>query len=462
MRSLLLSWLVAVAVLLGAALAFAEGPNKPVDVAPIGSASVSASVAPSASAAPTAPSTTWLPVGGTAPMPGGVAVAKNALPPGADYPDAGPSRAIFPVQKLPLRFFHDKHVVGQKLACTYCHTQAEKSTSSADDLLPKKHDPCNDCHSIDEKAPLKDDSPPARCDACHQNVTITNGVASVPKVSLPKPNLKMNHKAHAQKGIACTSCHGQVGQLELATRDQLPRMKNCLTCHQNPEPGGPGKKLARSECSTCHVTKKDGVLETMFASGVMMPPKWLKNAQHGTDWLNRHKKVAGADSAFCGNCHKESECVDCHDGKTKPKLVHPNDWLSAHPIAARFDDPKCSSCHSQTNFCLPCHTRVGLTPSSPSGVGTAVRFHPPASIWSAEKRVPGHHSFEAQKNLSACVSCHVERDCVICHGTKGVGGKGSSPHGTSFMTKCSTMYAKNPRPCFVCHSIDDKTLAVCK
>lgn len=449
------TWLVALAVLLGAVLAVAE-ESKPLAAKPAPSASVSASASV---ALP------WAPVGGLAPMPGGVFVPKNALPPGADFPDPGPSRAIYPAQKLPLRFFHVKHVKDQKIACKYCHPLAEKSTSSADDLLPKKHEPCLECHAIDEKKPEKSETPPARCDACHQNVVVTNGVAVVPKVVMPKPNLKMNHAAHAKKGIACAECHGDVGSLELGTRDQLPRMKGCFGCHQNPEPGGPSTLKtagAKSACSTCHVTRKDGVLETMFASGVLMPPKWLKNAQHGSDFLTRHKKVAGADSAFCGNCHKEQECVDCHDGKTKPKLVHPNDWLSTHAIAARFDDPKCSSCHAQQNFCLPCHTRVGITPSSPNGVASSLRFHPAASVWSGSKKGPMHHAVEAQKNLMACISCHVERDCVVCHGTTGVGGKGASPHGTSFATSCAVQFSKNPRPCFVCHTLGDKALGVCK
>lgn len=456
------AWLLALAVSLGAVLALADGtPNGPTTVG----ASPSASTSASASAvAPVA--TSWVPVGGTAPIPGGGVVPKTVLPPGADFPDPGPSRAVYPVQKLPLRFFHDKHVEKEKLACKTCHPLADKSTSAGDDLLPKKHDLCIDCHSIDEKNPQKADSPPARCDACHLGVTITGGVASVPKVVLPKPNLKMNHQAHAKKGIACAECHGEVGKLELATRDQLPRMKGCFGCHQSSDAGGPKANKsagAKSACSTCHLTRKDGVLETLFVSGVLLPPKWLKNAQHGSDWLVRHKKVAGADSGFCGSCHREQECVDCHDGKTKPKLVHPNDWLSTHAIAARFDDPKCSSCHSQTNFCLPCHTRVGVAPSSPSGIASSIRFHPPAVTWQGPKKGPGHHALEAQKNIMACVSCHVERDCVVCHGTTGVGGKGAgNPHGSSFTSGCAVQFGKNPRPCFVCHLPSDKNLTQCK
>lgn len=428
--------LVACATLLGAALAGAAPDDKP--------------------AAKPQPS----PSSGLSPMPGGSVTPKKLLPPGADWPDKGPSSAIYPSQRIPIRFNHQVHVGGiSKLACTRCHQNADKSTSASDDLLPKKHDACIGCHAIDEKQPEKKDDPPARCDACHLGVKADDkGTIVLAKVVLPTPNLKMNHKAHAAKGVLCVQCHGEVGELELATRDQLPRMKGCLGCHQ----GGDASKGAKSDCKTCHLTEKDGTLKQMFASGVLLPPKWLKNSAHASDWIERHKKVAGADSGFCANCHTESYCVACHDGKTKPKSVHPNDWLATHEIAARFDQPKCASCHSQQNFCLPCHTRVGIAQSSPAGVAAPVRFHPDPTVWSAPKRVPGHHSYEAQKNINACVSCHVERDCVVCHGTQGVGGAGANPHGASFVSKCDTMFAKNPRPCFVCHDPDDPKLKPCR
>lgn len=57
---------------------------------------------------------------------------------------------------------------------------------------------------------------------------------------------------------------------------------------------------------------------------------------------------------------------------------------------------------------------------------------------------PGHHGFEAERNLNACVSCHTERDCVTCHGALGVGG-GFDPHKNGFMGGCATqMRRKSP------------------
>lgn len=420
-----------------------------------GSATVSASASGSGSAAVSPLSYAH----GVSPMPAGSAVPKGWLPAGADDPDRGPSLAIYPAQRLTVRMNHKTHAGKLALRCERCHAASTTSTKASDWLLPTKHEACQDCHAIDERDPVKAATPGARCDFCHLGATsaLASGVwtTSVVRLQIPTANLKMSHKAHADAGAKCQACHGEVQSLELATRDQLPRMKGCFGCHTA---GGSAK--AKTACTTCHLADKSGLrLQTMFTSGRLLPPKWLKNASHGADWLDRHKRVAGLDSGFCANCHREQECTDCHDGKVRPRSVHPNDWLNMHPVSARMDAPKCTSCHSTSGFCVPCHTRVGVANGSPSGVKT-MRFHP--ADWATGKRVPGDHSYEAQKNITACVSCHVERDCAVCHASKGVGGGGANPHGAGFTAKCDVMYAKNPRPCLVCHAPDDRDLARCR
>jgi nitrate reductase cytochrome c-type subunit len=105
--------------------------------------------------------------------------------------------------------------------------------------------------------------------------------------------------------------------------------------------------------------------------------------------------------------------------------------------------------------------RVGVAESSPPNAKDSSRFHPPKSIWSDPPRRPGHHSFEAERNLNQCVSCHTERDCVVCHGALGVGG-GFDPHQNGFVNGCGTQFRRNPRPCLVCHEPTDRDLSRCK
>ena len=415
---------------------------------------------------------------GLAPLAGDQPVPLKWLPPGAFEPDTGPSDVIYPQQQITVRFNHSKHLtrtVGAK--CTTCHRKANTSTSAADSLVPTG-EVCDACHSTDHTDLSKvkpGDDDMGQCGFCHLGYKASDGNA-VAETHLPRANLLFNHKAHVDRNIGCAKCHGAVDELELATRDQLPRMRGCFGCHQMSDAAARGE--AKSACDTCHLrgdttperreagrtetTVLQGtIIKTMFASGTLLPPRWLHNAEHTPDFIARHKLVAADDSAFCANCHKEDFCADCHDGRVRPRSVHPGDYLNMHATEARMATQNCTSCHREQSFCIDCHMRVGVSESSPPDVRDSGRFHPPKAIWSDPPRKPGHHSFEAERNLNACVSCHIERDCVVCHGALGVGA-GFDPHQAGFSGGCSTQFRRNPRPCFVCHEKGDTVLAQCR
>ncbi|MGO9707874.1 MAG: cytochrome c3 family protein [Polyangiaceae bacterium] len=378
----------------------------------------------------------------------------------------------FPPQQYTLRFNHKFHIndsSGPRLKCATCHKAALTSESARDLLIPKG-DVCDNCHMSDhsnlDKVTPGDDAE-GKCGFCHVGYKPEHGNL-VARFEPPRANMVFNHKKHLDRNIQCAQCHGDVGQLELATRDQLPRMRGCFTCHQMADSAARG--TAKSDCLVCHVATEatqngsrggNARMRTAFVSGEMHPPRWLHDAEHGPDWIFRHRQIAGNDSQFCANCHREDYCTDCHDGKVRPHSVHPSDYISMHPIEARMATVKCQSCHEEQSFCLQCHQRLGISMSGPTAVRESGRFHPPKEIWSDPPRQPGHHSFEAEKNLNQCVSCHVERDCVVCHGAQGIGG-GFNPHRSSFAVGCATQFRRNPRPCFVCHEPGDGVLAQCR
>jgi hypothetical protein len=410
-------------------------------------------------------------VSGLAPLPGNAEVPLADRPPGAFAGDGGPSPVIFPPEELSIRFNHRKHVRELGIGCTTCHDRAPRSKQSSDSLLPPPTR-CDACHHSNHRNLSAVTSEPdfliSQCGFCHVGYKPGDG-NKVARMRMPPPNLKMNHAAHLARNIGCAQCHGNVDSIELATRDQLPRMRGCFNCHQLP---APARGEARGECTTCHLTER-GLMKTAFASGRLVPPHWLHDAGHGADWIERHKRIAGNDSKLCATCHSEKYCVDCHDGRVRPRKVHPNDWISMHPMAARQNSPNCTSCHRQQSFCIGCHQRAGVTLSGPyenfAGRG---RFHPPKSVWTDPPRSSGHHSWEAQRNLAACVSCHVERDCAICHSTGRVGGRGAglpgdrgqgvNPHPVGFKDRCSGAMRRNARPCLVCHDPADPKLLECR
>jgi Class III cytochrome C family len=415
---------------------------------------------------------------------GALNVPEALRPPGAFAGDGGPSPVIFPEQSLPLRFNHQKHVKGLGVACFTCHPGATTSQKSSDVLLPPPTR-CDGCHGTNHRdlsqVTTGESRPLGQCSFCHEGYDPRQpGV--VARVFVPKPNLRFNHQKHVVgTRLACARCHGKVEELTMATRDQLPRMKQCIGCHVlGTDDAGSARALvgksarpkASGACSTCHLAEASGLLTTQFASGKLLPPPWLHDAGHDADFIRRHKLVAGDDSRFCASCHQERFCVGCHDGNVRPRQIHPNDFLSQHAMAARQDNPRCVSCHQQQSFCLTCHQRAGVALSGPTGnFVNRGRFHPPKSVWTDGGRSPSHHAWEAQRNLNACVSCHQERDCMLCHATRSVGGMGPNlghpgpgvnPHPPGFGSRCQQALRQNARPCLACHLPTDPELLKCR
>jgi hypothetical protein len=408
-------------------------------------------------------------VHGLSPLPGDAPLPLAWRPPGSLPDDGGPSHVVFPAQKLTIRFNHRLHV-GLGAGCGLCHAAAYESRSSRDRLLPDGTR-CDGCHATDHadlsRVRGAANDLMAQCAYCHIGYRPEHG-NRVERLVMPAPNLLFDHRAHLARNIGCGQCHGAVDRVELATREQLPRMRGCLTCHHAP---APAQGRAGGECTTCHVANAAGRMQTEFASGTLEPPDWMQEMAHDADFIARHREAAGADSRFCANCHSERECVDCHDGRVRPRSVHPSDWLNLHATAAEQAAQDCTSCHRHQSFCLGCHQRAGVGLSGPyANFAGRGRFHPPASQWTQGRPGPGHHAWEAQRNLNTCASCHVERDCAVCHATTAMGGTGAfsggarstNPHPPGFFRDCGSALRSNARPCLVCHAPADPNLGRCR
>ena len=196
-----------------------------------------------------------------------------------------------------------------------------------------------------------------------------------------------------------------------------------------------------------------------------MPSGSMRGDAHDLRFRKEHAAVAAGDEAYCASCHKRAFCVDCHNGTQKPMDFHANDYVSIHPVDARRGTPDCGSCHRLQTFCTGCHSRMGVGDDEkttgfqlPSRVqpGEAVtrRFHP-EGWWTrtndprTARRSASNHSFEAQRNIASCASCHREEFCVGCHKADG-----ANPHPASWAgsPRCKALAARAGRMCLRCHS----------
>jgi hypothetical protein len=313
--------------------------------------------------------------------------------------DAPPSAIIYPAQELPVSFDHTQHLQ-RGAACVDCHTTAESSTRSSDDLIPK----------------------PAACDACHHDRDVTSQLA---RVVVPAPNLKFNHQLHTRQEIACKTCHGDLE-----------------------------KEGVHIACATCHLTQPDGRLVTDFPDGKLAPSGQILGDAHDASWDMDHRHVAASAQASCMSCHKQEDCVDCHQGTSKPLAFHQNDYLTYHPVEARRNDPDCQSCHRLQTFCTGCHARSGVNadPVTSEFQAPKFAFHP--SDWVTDLASPlrhaTDHSFQAQRNIRACASCHREDFCA----TAGCHRDTVSPHPNDWRgsNRCKALAARDGRMCLRCHA----------
>jgi hypothetical protein len=209
--------------------------------------------------------------------------------------------------------------------------------------------------------------------------------------------------------------------------------KDCRSCH------------TQESCTACHIQQPAAARGLAMAGpgrGKGAEITRARPATHGTDFRESHAPLAQANPRSCAACHARTECLDCH----RPTAAstggyHPAGFVLRHPAAAYVRESSCADCHSSTAFCAACHEQSGLTAQKRLGSG----YHDSKSSF-----IFGHGQ-AARQNLESCVSCHTERDCLVCHATSGVGGRNFSPHGPGF--DAPRLKRKNPEMCSACHGV---------
>ncbi len=402
------------------------------------------------------PATTTAPMGRTPTMVGrGNAARARGETPSTVGVLHGPVRrgtAVYPAQDIPIRFNHGQHLkIG--MDCEQCHTSIDASRRASDNNFPRGK-VCDQCHGAQHPKPVDGE---AKCGLCHTSVDdagrVTEGLRA------PRPLLVFNHQLHASAGSACEDCHGDMSRVRLATSLQLPSEQDCLTCHD-----GFG---ATNRCGACHPTESSGRLQIRAIDDRSMPALVPKDdnswgAAHDLAFVEDHASISKSNPKLCESCHDDTFCIDCHAGSIRPMRIHSGDYITTHALDARAQTQNCQSCHRTQSFCLGCHQRMGFDsePGSAFAVGGSLTFHPAG--WSGPPGMPQDHAHAAQRNMSACASCHTEDSCLACHATAQgpVAGLGANPHGARFRdsARCNALATRNRRVCLKCHAPGEPAL----
>jgi hypothetical protein len=127
-----------------------------------------------------------------------------------------------PAQPIP--FSHAHHAGDLHIDCRYCHAGVE---TSADAGMPAT-EVCMTCHSqIWTNAGMLEPVRASLADRRPIEWQRINNLADF---------VFFNHAIHVNKGVACTTCHGPVGDMPLMRAAHPMQMSWCLGCHRDPAP----------------------------------------------------------------------------------------------------------------------------------------------------------------------------------------------------------------------------------
>jgi len=152
----------------------------------------------------------------------GLPVAGIGLAMGVVRSEYVTGRDRIPTQPVPFSHAHHSAEIG--IDCRYCHTGVE--TSARAGIPPTAT--CMTCHSqlwttADVLKPVRD------------SFATGKRMAWAPVNQLPD-YAYFDHSIHVAKGVACTTCHGAVGEMKLTRQDAPLTMGWCLDCHRDPGP----------------------------------------------------------------------------------------------------------------------------------------------------------------------------------------------------------------------------------
>jgi formate-dependent nitrite reductase cytochrome c552 subunit len=108
---------------------------------------------------------------------------------------------------------------------------------------------CRNCHSTVESSAFAGMPSTQACLACHSQIftqtsmiqpLVQSAVTNVPlqwdRVNQLPAHVYFNHGVHISKGVACVTCHGEVGKMALTVKGTPLTMRWCLDCHRDPAP----------------------------------------------------------------------------------------------------------------------------------------------------------------------------------------------------------------------------------
>lgn len=139
---------------------------------------------------------------------------------------------LYATPEQPIDFPHQTHVQKVGLKCEDCHQFADQGRRATVPSVEK----CMSCHQA-----VMTDSPEIQKLTKYWEEKRPIEWAQIHKVP---EFVYFSHKRHVAKGVACETCHGDVGQEMVVEKVRTLQMGFCVACHR--------QNNAPVDCYTCH------------------------------------------------------------------------------------------------------------------------------------------------------------------------------------------------------------------
>lgn len=240
--------------------------------------------------------------------------------------------------------------------------------------------------------------------------------------------IKFSHKFHmTDAGAECAQCHAGVEKSEKSSDNNLGKMDQCYTCHDQ----------KTTDCKTCHLEKAEPYSAFENPKRELVFSHKLHMSAQGMKCESCHTDVAQKDYVNVSALPKMESCMGCHDGEkagndcrtchTDIRFIkpadHSMDFVRTHKqVVAAAGTANCQMCHEEES-CSECHEsgnlqkfknkgefKTNMAPSGTGGSSTMIleKSHALDYVFT--------HRFDAKAKSTECQSCHEEESfCRQCH-----------------------------------------------